>query len=77
MNELTEYQLLELSALVFESTHSNGFKVAEIKAVLLDKDYWFLEKPKDNWKYNVLKFLTDINYDKSLLNINPNLQNNY
>lgn len=71
--KLTEQQLLEIYDLVFSSVHSNGFKTAEIKDLLFENSYWFMERPKENWKENTMKYLDTIEYDKSLLNINPNI----
>lgn len=69
---LTEEQLLEIYDLVFTTIHSVGFKTSEIKTLLFDKEYWFMERPKENWKEDIMNYLDTINYDKSLLNMNPN-----
>ena len=68
---LTENQLIEIYELVFSQVHSVGFKVSEIKTLLFDKDYWFLERPNESWYKNVINYLQLIGYDTSLLNINP------
>jgi len=67
---LTETQYLEIYDLVFTSVHSSGFKASEIRCLLFDADYWFLEKPKENWESNLFSYLENIQYDKSQLNIN-------
>jgi hypothetical protein len=68
---LTDNQLVEIYELVFSEVHSFGFKVSEIKNLLFDKDYWFLERPNESWYKNVINYLQLIGYDTSLLNINP------
>jgi hypothetical protein len=67
---LTQEQLLEIYELVFTQTHSDGFKTSEIKTLLFDKDYWFLEKPKENWKKDLFEYLNKINYDMKNLKMN-------
>ena len=71
MSDLTAEQLLEIYDLVFSEIHSEGFKIAEIKVLLYDNTYWFLTKPKDNWKQDLTQYLISINYDKSQLDMNP------
>ena len=70
---LTTDQLLSIYDLVFSSVHSNGFKTAEIKTLLFDDEYWFLEQPKEDWYSGIMSYLEVIGYDKSLLKINPKL----
>lgn len=70
---LNEKELLEIYDLVFTSVHSIGFKTAEIKTLLFDKDYWFMERPKENWKVDTMNYLDSIGFDKTLLNINTSL----
>lgn len=70
---LTQCQLLEIYELIFTSAHSNGFKISEIKDLLFDNEYVFLDTPKPNWKDNLTAYLVTIQYDKSRLNINKNL----
>ena len=72
---LTEQHLLDIYNIVFSSVHSNGFKTAEIRTLLFDREYWFLEKPKENWYDNVIKYLESIGFDLSLLKINNSLKN--
>ena len=69
----TEQQLLEIYDLVFSSVHSNGFKTSEIKDLLFESDYWFLEKPKENWKSDLINYLDSNGIDKSNLNANKAL----
>jgi hypothetical protein len=70
---LTDQNLLEIYDLVFSSVHSDGFKKAEVKTLLFDKEYWFLEKPNQNWKKDLMSYLDGINYDKSQLKMNPDI----
>lgn len=72
---LTENQLLDIYGFVFSTTHSNGFKTSEIKDLLFNKDYWFLETPKEGWYRDVLKYLIAIGFNTSNLNINPKYSN--
>ena len=67
---LTEQQLLEIYDIVFSDVHSNGFKTAEVRTLLFDRGYWFMQKPKENWYENVIEFLKSINFDLSLLQMN-------
>ena len=67
---LTEQQLLKIYDIVFSDVHSNGFKTAEVRTLLFDRDYWFMQKPKENWYENVIEFLKSINFDLSLLQMN-------
>lgn len=70
-DKLKEMELLHIYDLIFSSVHSAGFKMAEIKDLLFDNTYWFLEQPKENWKDDLFKYLDEINFNKSQLNINP------
>jgi len=69
----TEHQLLEIYDLVFSSTHSNGFKTSEIKDLLFESDYRFMEKPNENWKSDLINYLNSNGIDKSNLNANKAL----
>jgi hypothetical protein len=51
--DFTEEQLIEMYNLVFKSPKSNGFMTAEMKDLLFDKDYWFMESKQDNWEENL------------------------
>ena len=68
--ELTDAQLIECFDLVFSSTHSEGFKKAEMRDLIFDKDYWFLEKPKDGWLTNLNHYLRTVSFDMSLTSFN-------
>lgn len=67
---LTEQQLLEIYNIVFSDVHSNGFKTAEVRTLLFDRDYWFMQKPKENWYGNLIQYLQAIKFDLSLLKMN-------
>ena len=69
--ELDKKNLLDIYDLIFTDVHSDGFKVAEIKDLLFNNTYWFLEKPKDNWQSELMSYLEKIGYDKSNLKMNP------
>ena len=68
--ELTDSQLIECFDLVFESTHSDGFKKSEMKDLIFDKDYWFLERPKEGWLIRLNNYLRAINFDMSITSFN-------
>lgn len=74
MKKLKRQNLVEIFDFIFSTTHSNGFKESEIKSLLFDRDYWFLEAPKENWKSALHKYLDGIGYDKSQLKINPTFE---
>lgn len=73
--ELTDDQLIEIFDLVFTSIHSSGFRKSEAHSLLFDSEYWFLERPKQNWQSNIITYLDAIGFDKSKLNINPHFLN--
>ena len=68
---LTEDQLLEIYDLVFSQTHSPGFKKSEIRSLLFDCEYSFLERPKENWYKNLMEYLEEIGYNCDKLEMNP------
>ena len=51
--DFTKEQLIEMYNEVFSTTHSDGFKIAEMKDLLFDKNYWFMEQRKENWEENL------------------------
>jgi hypothetical protein len=67
--------LIEIYDIIFSSTHSNSFKISEIKSLLFDDEYTFGERPKENWYQNLINYLEDLNFDLSKLNINRDLIN--
>lgn len=67
---LTDSQLIECFDLVFQSTHSDGFKKAEMRDLIFDKDYWFLEKPKDGWLTTLNHYLRTTGLDMTLTTFN-------
>jgi glucan phosphoethanolaminetransferase (alkaline phosphatase superfamily) len=72
---LTEQQLLEIYDIVFSNVHSKGFKTAEVRTLLFDREYWFMQKPKENWYENLIQYLQSINFDLSLLKMNSAFKN--
>ena len=71
--ELSELQLQNIYDLVFLSVHSEGFRRSEVKDLLFDDEYFFIEKPKEKWYENLMNYLKEINFDTSLLNMNPKI----
>jgi hypothetical protein len=69
--------LLEIYDIVFSSVHSDGFKRAEVKDLLFQSTYWFLERPNANWYKKVVEYLNKIEYDTTLLKINEGLISNF
>jgi len=67
---LQEKELLEIFPLVFSSSHSIGFKRDEIKSLLFDPSYTFLEIPKLMWLDCIYNYFGENGIDKSILNIN-------
>ena len=48
--DFTREQLIEMYDEVFLVSQSDGFKASEIKDLLFNNDYWFMEQRKDNWE---------------------------
>jgi hypothetical protein len=61
--ELTKEQLIECYDCVFTRVHSNGFKAAEMKNLITDKDYRFLEKPKEGWENALRSKLNELGFE--------------
>ena len=61
--ELTREQLIECYDCVFTSVHSGGFKSAEIKYLITDKDYRFLERPKERWETALRIKLNELGFE--------------
>ena len=71
---MTDEQLIELYHIVFSDVHSRGFMISEMKNLLFEPDYWFLQTPKElGWYDDIIEYLDKIGYDKSNLKINPAL----
>jgi len=75
---LTDEQLIEIYHIIFSRIHSDGFMISEVKDLLqmraqFDTDYWFMDKPNENWYPNLIQYLDNIGFDKSLLHINPKI----
>ena len=61
--ELTREQLIECYDCVFTSVHSGGFKSAEMKDLITDKDYRFLERPKEGWETALRSKLNELGFE--------------
>lgn len=46
-------------------------KYQKSKDLLFDEGYWFIERPNENWYKNLIEYLNSIEFDISLLRINP------
>ena len=58
----TDEQLIEMYNCVFDTTHSDGFKKSEIKDLLFDMDYQFIESIKENWEVNLKDKIAKFEY---------------
>jgi hypothetical protein len=74
--ELSEPQLQNIYDLVFLSVHSDGFRRAEVKDLLFDDEYFFIEKTKEKWEENLMNYLKEINFDTAFLYMNPKILKN-
>jgi len=72
---MTDEQYLQAYDIVFSSIHSDGFKKSEIKDLLFNNNYWFLEKPNENWHSKLTEYLESIYFDFDTLNLNKKLLN--
>lgn len=61
--ELTREQLIDCYECVFTNTHSDGFKSAEMKDLISNKNYWFLEKPKEDWESSLRIKLNEFGFE--------------
>lgn len=62
--DFTDDQLVEMYNQVFTNTHSRGFMIGEMKGLLFDKDYWFMEPKKLDWEENLKNKLKEFGYEK-------------
>jgi hypothetical protein len=58
----TDEQLIEMYDCVFDTTHSDGFKKSEIKDLLFDMDYQFMQARKENWEVNLKDKIAKFEY---------------
>jgi len=72
---LTDEQKIEIYKIVFPHIHSPGFMTAEVKNLLFEDDYWFIERPNMGWDVKLDEYLSKINFDKSTLRMNPEISN--
>ena len=63
LKDLTNEELLEVAHLFINRVHSDGFKIAEAKDFLSPDYECFGSTPKENWKENTIKYLTDNGYE--------------
>lgn len=66
---LTNEQLLHCYDIVFSTTHSDGFKTAEMHDLLFEDGYRFMERPNVNWKHELRTYLVSIQADFSTMHI--------
>jgi hypothetical protein len=63
----TREQLIECFDCVFTSVHSGGFKEAEMKDLIYDSEYRFLERPKEGWEIALRSKLEEMGFDLDAL----------
>jgi hypothetical protein len=63
----TREQLIECFDCVFTSVHSGGFKEAEMKDLIYDSEYRFLERPKEGWANALRSKLEEMGFDLDAL----------
>lgn len=52
---------------------SDKFKMAEMKALLYEKDYEFLDEPLKNWHNRIINYCQNRKIDVNQFKINPNI----
>lgn len=52
--------------LVFDTVHSDAFKIAEVKDLLFEDEYSFAEKPIDGWVQALKKYVLQNNLEFDL-----------
>jgi len=65
----TREQLIECFDCVFSKVHSDGFKEAEMKDLIYDREYRFLERPKVGWEIALKSKLNEMGFDLDTLRI--------
>jgi len=70
---LNREQLIEIFDIVFEKSHSDGFKKAEMMDMLYDNEYRFLEKPRNCWLFKLREYVKENGINYSEFDINPKL----
>lgn len=63
----TREQLIECFDCVFTSVHSDGFMEAEMKDLIYDSEYRFLERPKEGWQNALRSKLEEMGFDLDVL----------
>ena len=72
--EITDEQLIELYYKIFRLSHSESFKICEMKDLLFDEKYTFIERPYKGWRQIIENYFVSNNIDKSILKINPDIK---
>ena len=70
---LNNAQLLQAYDIVFNRTHSDVFKLSEMKLLLYDNEYLFNESPNSGWYGDLIEYLLSIDYDCTRLKMNESL----
>lgn len=71
---LSNTQLLQAYDIVFNHTHTDVFKLSEMKLLLYDNEYLFNESPNSYWYSNLIDYLLSIDYDCTRLKMNGGLK---
>jgi len=71
--KLTDEQVIEIYHIIFSKVHSDGFMISEVKDVLFDPAYYFLEYPNPLWYPNLIQYLNKIGLNLSDFNMNTEL----
>jgi hypothetical protein len=61
--DFTDEQLVEMYNIVFFSVHTKSFKISEMKDLLFDKNYYFVQSRKENWKEKLKIKLIEFGYN--------------
>ena len=59
----TRKELCECFDVVFTTVHSDGFKESEMRALIYDDEYRFLERPKEGWEPALRSKLNEMGLD--------------
>lgn len=70
---LNNTQLLQAYDIVFNRTHSDVFKLSEMKLILYDNEYLFNESPNIGWYGDLIEYLLSIDYDCTRLKMNEQI----
>lgn len=74
----SDEQMIALYNMIYGLTHKDSFKVAEMRDLLFDDEYFFsYERPKPGWYDTTVAYLTEQGYDISNFNIKPSIMEHY